>query len=356
MTKAGAAESFRTKASQSDPAFDVRQYLDELASKFGHFGAAPDLDLQAVKEVPEGVEDPSGEAAPDWGVSMVPPQRWPSRGAVTAALAVHLVAVAALLGLYRYDTAFPGPEIPAAVRTHMTASVSPPRLLPKTVQQLGMSAQGPARSALLAAPSLPPDRSTRGWSASGSAQGSEATTALTMAPPTRLGAQIARSTSDVAVPAMKDELQSHIDKLLPTETAEATRRPAELHERVAQTETPIVAPYHATPTSTHQALRHLPSRGLPAIPRRTATREPQSPKQQLLLARKALADNNSPEARGLLEAAQTLIVFSPQSVSLERANIAARQITDALSMLNSGDAVNARTYLDRAITTMQPTS
>lgn len=405
MTKAHAGGSFPAIALLSDPAFDFRQYLQDLVSRVEPVRVEPDLDPQGLEEVPACAEDPYGEAVLDHGFGVVPPRSWPGWAAGMAALAVHLVAVAALLGVYGYNTAVPGPDVAAVVRTHMPgteriAAISPPptfpaglakrttapdssgdnaaspeavprawtpapvtgttpslppaaspsHVLPNTVQQADMSEQEPPRPAL-------PDRRARGWDARGSDQRDNVTTALTRAPLTKLEAQIAHNTSDVAVPALKRaKLQSQIDNS-PNKLAEATRRRAELPERVAQTESPIVAPYHATPTSAHQVLRRWRYRELPAMLPRTATREsPPSPKQQLLSARKALADNDSLEARGLLEAAQTSIVFSARNASPERASIATRQITDALSMLNSGDTVSAQTYLDRAITTMQPAS
>jgi hypothetical protein len=95
-------------------------------------------------------------------------------------------------------------------------------------------------------------------------------------------------------------------------------------------------------------------RELVSILRQTTAREMPVTLRQLLLARKALAENNAPEARGLLEVAQTSIVFGAVHVTSEHAGIAVAQITEALSMLNSGDPVRALPYLNRAITAMQP--
>jgi hypothetical protein len=78
------------------------------------------------------------------------------------------------------------------------------------------------------------------------------------------------------------------------------------------------------------------------------TREPRSPMQELLHARRALAENASSEARDLLESAETSIAFHPGPAP-ERAGMAAAQISNAIGLLNTGQATSALPYLERAI-------
>ena len=106
----------------------------------------------------------------------------------------------------------------------------------------------------------------------------------------------------------------------------------------------------ATAAVTHTVLPHAPHIEQTSMLLGTTAHEMVSTVQQLLWARKALVENNSSAARNLLEAAETSLVFSP---SLERAGIAAAQITEALSMLNSGDAIRAVPSVNRAITAIQ---
>jgi hypothetical protein len=83
-----------------------------------------------------------------------------------------------------------------------------------------------------------------------------------------------------------------------------------------------------------------------------ARRTRQLPSQAVPCTNAALLDNNPPEARVLLGAAQTSIVFGPADAAPERA-AAAVQISEALSILNSGNVIRALPCLDRAITWMQ---
>lgn len=124
-----------------------------------------------------------------------------------------------------------------------------------------------------------------------------------------------------------------------------------LHVAMAQT---AQRPNREVPAAGHQALE--PTR----VPRVAFTRRPtvvhmSLPVQQLLSARRALVENHSSVARGLLEAAQTTIVFEAD-VAPERSGAAAGQIADALSLLNAGSTVGALPHLNRAIIAIQPTS
>jgi hypothetical protein len=178
--------------------------------------------------------------------------------------------------------------------------------------------------------------------------------ASAMAQSAELDAKLASRTSNTAVLGTeRDRLQSQINERS-NEFEEPSRRVAGARGSVAETEKPIVAAHHATRAVPHQPLRPVPHRNLSAIPLRTTTHEAPSAVQQLLSARTALMDNKSPEARDLLEAAQTSIVFEPQNTASEHAGVAAARIGEALGMLNSGDAASALPYLDRAIAAIQP--
>jgi cell division septum initiation protein DivIVA len=168
-----------------------------------------------------------------------------------------------------------------------------------------------------------------------------------------LEATITRRTKDIeTLVAQRNQLQSQI-RQLSFEISDATRRLSEVHRQVMQAEKAKIAAQHATPIIAHQPFPPVSYRELPSISPRP-TREAPIPVRQLLSARRALVENNSPEARGLLESAQTSIIFEPGDVAPERASVAAAQIADALSMLNSGHTMGALPYLNRAITAMQP--
>jgi hypothetical protein len=318
-----------------------------------------------VLEVPAEEEGPFAEAALDW-VTKAPPPLWRHRAAATAAVAAYLVSAAALLiwGVHQQmrNSAVPAPDVSAIVRV----DVSPPMsietgrvaaMAPTPTKQAAPAAQdaaGQKSASLDVTPSLPPDRSMARRGASGTDQNA-ATIALATAQLSELDAKIAHRTRAVAMLGTeRDKLQSQFDELS-NELEDARRHRAEVRAEVARAGKAMMASRHAIPTTAHQSLRPVPNPESPAMPPRTTTRESPSAEQQLLAARKALADHRSAEARGLLEAAQTSIVFAPTDTTSVRASGATSQITDALSILNAGDAVSALVHLDRAITAMRPT-
>ena len=93
----------------------------------------------------------------------------------------------------------------------------------------------------------------------------------------------------------------------------------------------------------------------PRVAASPTPRQPRSPVQQLVQARRALAANDAFGARELLESAETVIAFQA-SIAPERASMAAAQITDALALLNAGQARSALPHLERAIAVIGPSS
>lgn len=169
-----------------------------------------------------------------------------------------------------------------------------------------------------------------------------------------LDARIARRTRELAaLTAERDGLQAQLSDLS-NEIMEATRRLSAVRERAMQAENARSARQHTAPVIARQVPHPAPYREPPSVPPRTSTSEALSAMEQLLLARQALVANHSRAARGLLEAAQTSIVFAPASAPSARAGVAAAQITEALSMLDSGNAARALPSLNRAITAIHP--
>ena len=83
-------------------------------------------------------------------------------------------------------------------------------------------------------------------------------------------------------------------------------------------------------------------------------REKASVPQQLVLARAALINKNQYAARGLMEEAQTLIVFQPASNRARLSTVAASQLTEALVMLGNGNDAAALQCLNQAIAAIRP--
>jgi hypothetical protein len=76
--------------------------------------------------------------------------------------------------------------------------------------------------------------------------------------------------------------------------------------------------------------------------------------RQLVLARAALINKNQYAARGLMEEAQTLIVFQPATTTARLSTVAASQLTEALVMLGNGNDAGALQCLDQAIAAIRP--
>jgi hypothetical protein len=80
-----------------------------------------------------------------------------------------------------------------------------------------------------------------------------------------------------------------------------------------------------------------------------STEEPASVRQQLRSAQAALAEGNPELARGLLESAETAMVFEASGSQQPHTASATAQITQALRGLNSGDRAVALQYVGRAL-------
>jgi hypothetical protein len=76
---------------------------------------------------------------------------------------------------------------------------------------------------------------------------------------------------------------------------------------------------------------------------------PASPHELLQSAQAALAGNNASLVRGLLESAETAVVFQPGGYTQERTSVAAAQITQALRDLNNGDRALASQHVGQAL-------
>jgi type II secretory pathway predicted ATPase ExeA len=332
-------------------------------------GAEPVLVQCGVLEVPAEEEGPFSKAELDWIAA--PPHLWRNRAAATAVVAAYLVSTAALLiwGVHQQMRNFvvPAPDVsaitrvdlppPMSVETGQVAAIAltPMKHAAPAAQEAAGQASKLERSASLAvAPSLPPDRSMARTGVSGTDQNA-ATIALATAQLSELDAKTAGRTRAVAMLGMeREKLPSQVNE--PSyQQGETRRHLAEVRAEVAPAGKSMTASRYAIPTIAHQSLRPVPDPESRAMPPRTTTGASPSAEQQLLAARKALADDKSAEARGLLEAAQTSIVFAPTDTVSVRASGATSQITDALSMLNAGDRVSALVHLDRAITAMRPT-
>lgn len=81
---------------------------------------------------------------------------------------------------------------------------------------------------------------------------------------------------------------------------------------------------------------------------------PPSIEDQLMSARTALGNNNLSLARGLLESAETAIVFQPSEHQQTGTSAAAARITEALRELNAGNQDQAMRYLGQALATVRP--
>ena len=85
-------------------------------------------------------------------------------------------------------------------------------------------------------------------------------------------------------------------------------------------------------------------------------REKASVPQQLVLARAALINRNQYAARGLMEEAQTSIVFEPANTGVHLSTVAVSQLTEALVMLSNGNEAGALQCLNQAIAAIRPMS
>jgi len=109
---------------------------------------------------------------------------------------------------------------------------------------------------------------------------------------------------------------------------------------------------HRPPNRQYSAA--VPKRGPPVTREHdsAATSNPVSPPIHELLqsAEAALAGNNAPLVRGLLESAETAVVFQPGGYRQARTSVAAAQITQALRDLNNGNPMLASQHVGQALT------
>ncbi len=111
-------------------------------------------------------------------------------------------------------------------------------------------------------------------------------------------------------------------------------------------------------TACLRLIEPITQRPRPANRRKTCRRpafgvKPSVPRQ-LVLARAALINKNQYAARGLMEEAQTLIVFQPATTTARLSTVAASQLTEALVMLGNGNDAGALQCLDQAIAAIRP--
>jgi hypothetical protein len=155
--------------------------------------------------------------------------------------------------------------------------------------------------------------------------------------------------------ADQHNLQSQVNELS-GQAAGAGRHLDELRTRTAQTETQTVAQRHRMPSADRADSGAAPSRKpAPDVPPANV-REKSSVPQQLVLARAALINKNQYAARGLMEQAQTLIVFQPANTRARLSTVAASQLTEALVMLGNGNDAAALQCLNQAIAAIRPMS
>lgn len=106
---------------------------------------------------------------------------------------------------------------------------------------------------------------------------------------------------------------------------------------------PVASSTHSVAARVPLGEHHRSSRQNAASPAR-----PRTVHEMLQSAQAALAGNNDSAARGLLESAETAIVFQPNGGRGETASIAASQISRALRELNNGDRALASQYVGQA--------
>jgi hypothetical protein len=187
-------------------------------------------------------------------------------------------------------------------------------------------------------------------------QASAAATASAQARLSDLQAKFAAKARYLAqLSAGQHDLQSQVNELS-SQAAGAAQHLDELRARIAQTETLVVAQRHRMPSTERAdsgaAPGRKPAQDLPPA----NVREKASIPQQLVLARAALINRNQYAARGLMEEAQTSIVFEPANTGARLSTVAVSQLTEALVMLSNGNEAGALQCLNHAIAAMRPMS
>jgi hypothetical protein len=163
----------------------------------------------------------------------------------------------------------------------------------------------------------------------------------------------AKARSLAQLSADQHDLQSQVNELS-SHAAGAAEQLNELNARIAHAETLAVAQRHRMPATDRADNAAAPARK-PAqdVPPAGVGVKPSVPRQ-LVLARAALINKNQYAARGLMEEAQTLIVFQPATTTARLSTVAASQLTEALVMLGNGNDAGALQCLDQAIAAIRP--
>lgn len=143
----------------------------------------------------------------------------------------------------------------------------------------------------------------------------------------------------------------------PSEQApEASQHPDKVHEHMAQSESRMAAPVRHTAAAARLPVASSPAREPSSEPAVRSAQELRSVPQRLLLARAALVNRDQRAARGLMEQAQTLIMFQPINGSPRLSTAATSQVTEALIMLSHGDDAGALERLNQLIEALRRTS
>jgi hypothetical protein len=187
-------------------------------------------------------------------------------------------------------------------------------------------------------------------------QASAAATAAAQVKLTDLQAEFAAKARYLAqLSADRHSLQSQVNELS-SQAAGAGQHLDELRTRIAQAETLMVAQRHRTPSADRADSGAAPGRKPAQDVPPANVREKASVPQQLVMARAALINKNQYAARGLMEEAQTLIVFQPANTRARLSTVAASQLTEALVMLGNGNDAGALQCLNQAIAAIRPMS
>jgi hypothetical protein len=162
-------------------------------------------------------------------------------------------------------------------------------------------------------------------------------------------------------PAPAAQIQPPAHPIGLAKTAPPDRKAAPTEKDLAS---PVVKPVLASPEQGSPAnfaaaeavlnrLRHSPPSDTTTVDATDAQPQPSaSPGGRLSDARRALRTGRIDEARSLLEQAQVQLVFRPVNTSGDmdpRGSVAAGDVAEALSMLNSGDIPDAERYVDLAM-------
>ena len=191
----------------------------------------------------------------------------------------------------------------------------------------------------------------------------ELATALTGSKPRAAAPSAMASPQQQAAPAAAPPAPKMADR--PVAPAPA-RRASAVVANVALPRPPVFPPAPRRPAAQVASARHpqpatLETQSRPEVAQRS---QPETPVAvpappavaQLVSANQALQQHDPAGARGLLEAAETSVVFAPAAAGSRGNSIAAAQITEALRMVAAGDPARAMQYVARALIALRPAS